>query len=173
MRSIAYDTRGNMKLTSTQLRQIIKEELARALKEDESDLGKDNIVTKESTAYRKGMLLEGHNRITPEEMNAWMSGDWGFVSEDASSKLYNSQTAWVDAVRDDDRTIGELLDAHDDMTKTPLRGYDVTVSSSAFHDLLPHADLKISELQDATVIERVDALIKDLKSLADAIDNDR
>jgi hypothetical protein len=30
---------------------------------------------------RGGMLLEGHARITPEEMAAWMGGDWGYVSE--------------------------------------------------------------------------------------------
>lgn len=32
-------------------------------------------------SYRRGMMLEGHNRITPEEMRAWMDGDWGFVSD--------------------------------------------------------------------------------------------
>lgn len=35
----------------------------------------------ESHGRRGGMLLEGHARITPEEMAAWMTGDWGFVSE--------------------------------------------------------------------------------------------
>ena len=34
---------------------------------------------------RGGMLLEGHARITPEEMAAWMGGDWGFVSESSDS----------------------------------------------------------------------------------------
>lgn len=32
-------------------------------------------------SFRRGLTLEGHNRITPEEMSAWMSGDWGYVSE--------------------------------------------------------------------------------------------
>lgn len=35
----------------------------------------------ESNVYRKGLMLEGHNRITPEEMTAWLQGDWSFVSE--------------------------------------------------------------------------------------------
>lgn len=29
----------------------------------------------------KKTLSEAHNRVTQEEMNAWMRGDWGFVSE--------------------------------------------------------------------------------------------
>jgi len=29
----------------------------------------------------KGRLNESHNRVTKEEMDAWMRGDWGFVSE--------------------------------------------------------------------------------------------
>lgn len=37
----------------------------------------------ESFGHRGGMLLEGHTRITPEEMSAWMSGNWGYVSETA------------------------------------------------------------------------------------------
>lgn len=35
----------------------------------------------ESKSPRKGMMLEGHTRITPEEMTAWMGGDWGYVGE--------------------------------------------------------------------------------------------
>jgi len=31
---------------------------------------------------RKKNLSEAHNRVTREEMDAWMRGDWGFVSED-------------------------------------------------------------------------------------------
>ena len=33
------------------------------------------------------MLLEGHNRITPEEMAAWKSGNWGYVSETAGDDM--------------------------------------------------------------------------------------
>lgn len=50
-----------MKLTVSQLRRIIKEEIT-ALK----------------PARR---LAEGHARITEEEFAAWKDGDWGFVSE--------------------------------------------------------------------------------------------
>lgn len=40
----------------------------------------------ESKKPRGGMLLEGHSRITPDEMRAWMDGDWGFVSESTEQK---------------------------------------------------------------------------------------
>ena len=44
----------------------------------------DSIATMpmESKVKRGTMLLEGHNRITPEEMKAWMGGDWGYTSEE-------------------------------------------------------------------------------------------
>lgn len=35
---------------------------------------------------RKQTLSEVHNRITKEEMDAWMRGDWGFVSEDSDKE---------------------------------------------------------------------------------------
>ena len=35
----------------------------------------------EAKTHRKGMILEGHARITAEEMQAWMGGDWGYVDE--------------------------------------------------------------------------------------------
>lgn len=35
----------------------------------------------EAKAHRSGMILEGHARITAEEMKAWMGGDWGYVDE--------------------------------------------------------------------------------------------
>lgn len=38
----------------------------------------------ESRSRRGGMLLEGHARITPEEMSAWMNGDWGYVAENTT-----------------------------------------------------------------------------------------
>jgi hypothetical protein len=52
-----------MKLTATQLRRIIKEE-----------------VSKVTT--RRSRLSEGHARITEEEFAQWKSGNWGFVAED-------------------------------------------------------------------------------------------
>jgi len=52
-----------MKLTSTQLRRIIKEEI--------------NNVTS-----RRGRLSEAHARITEEEFAQWKSGNWGYVAED-------------------------------------------------------------------------------------------
>jgi len=39
------------------------------------------MATQESRGSRGGLMNEAHARITSEEMNAWMSGDWGFVSE--------------------------------------------------------------------------------------------
>jgi len=121
---------------------------------------------------KESKLNESHNRITKEEMDAWMRGDWGFVSEGGTMKTYDNNTDWVNAVYSDDRTIGQLLNAHDDMSKTPIRGYDVSVSSSAFQDLLPYEDLKINNLQDPKINERVKELVSDLISLAAAIDED-
>lgn len=34
----------------------------------------------------KKTLSEAHNRITKEEMDAWMRGDWGFISEDSDKE---------------------------------------------------------------------------------------
>ena len=39
--------------------------------------GKDSMGMHES----KRTLKESHNRVTREEMSAWMRGDWGFISE--------------------------------------------------------------------------------------------
>lgn len=50
-----------MKITLGRLRSLIREVAA-------------------STTTRK-TLRESHTRITAEEINAWKSGDWGFVSE--------------------------------------------------------------------------------------------
>lgn len=52
-----------MKLTATQLRRIIKEEVQKA------------------TGRKR--LSESHSRITAEELAAWKSGDWGYVDEAA------------------------------------------------------------------------------------------
>ncbi len=51
-----------MKLTLTQLRRIIKEEV-------------QNLVA------QRGRLAESHTRITSKELEAWRNGDWGYVSE--------------------------------------------------------------------------------------------
>ena len=71
-----------MKITITQLRRIIKEEIASLAK------------------GKKSRLSEGHSRITEEEFNAWKSGDWGFVSEsDMSGDMLDPQLVY-DTYRD-------------------------------------------------------------------------
>ena len=50
-----------MKLTATQLRKIIKEEVQKA--------------------RGRKTLAEGHSRIEAEELEAWKRGDWGYVGE--------------------------------------------------------------------------------------------
>jgi hypothetical protein len=62
-----------MKITSAQLRQIIKEELSHVLKEDESCF--------------KDTMNEAMSRITPDEVEAWKSGDWGYVSGDEQHQI--------------------------------------------------------------------------------------
>jgi hypothetical protein len=52
-----------MKLTSTQLRRLIKEEVNK-------------------TTSRRGRLSEAHARITEDEFAQWKSGNWGYVAED-------------------------------------------------------------------------------------------
>jgi len=68
-----------MKIAVNQLRQIIREEVE--LAEINEEIRKARKTHVNEATRRSGMMLEGHNRITPEEMDAWMSGDWGFVSE--------------------------------------------------------------------------------------------
>ena len=65
-----------MKLTVTQLRSIIREEVKKAT------LGKKNLsegVVR--IAEDKVTLKEGHSRITQEELSAWKTGNLEFVSE--------------------------------------------------------------------------------------------
>ena len=65
-----------MKLTVTQLRSIIREEVKKAT------LGKKNLsegVVR--IAEDKVTLKEGHSRITQEELRAWKTGNLEFVSE--------------------------------------------------------------------------------------------
>ena len=58
-----------MKITATQLRRIIKEEVQKA-------------------TQAKPRLTEGHSRITQDELEQWTSGNWGFISEaDGEQKL--------------------------------------------------------------------------------------
>ena len=40
------------------------------------------VMSMESKSRRKSTLREAHSRITPDEMRAWMKGDWGFVDSD-------------------------------------------------------------------------------------------
>ena len=56
---------------------LVGDEKLRSYSKDKTPVG----MPTESSSHRGGMLLEGHARITPEEMNAWMTGDWGYVSE--------------------------------------------------------------------------------------------
>lgn len=63
--------------------------------------------SKNSKSFRRGMLLEGHARITPEEMRAWMSGDWGYVAENAGGS-----DSELDAMSDD-----ELKNYYSDLSK--------------------------------------------------------
>ena len=65
-----------MKLTVTQLRSIIREEVKKAT------LGKKNLsegVVR--IAEDEVTLKEGHSRITQEELRAWKTGNLEFVSE--------------------------------------------------------------------------------------------
>ena len=65
-----------MKLTVTQLRSIIREEVKKAT------LGKKNLsegVVR--IAEDEVTLKEGHSRITQEELSAWKTGNLEFVSE--------------------------------------------------------------------------------------------
>lgn len=52
-----------MRISTSQLRRIIKEEVANV------------------RGARRARLSEGHARITPEEMAAWKRGNWGYISE--------------------------------------------------------------------------------------------
>lgn len=114
----------------------------------------------------KKTLSEAYNRVTKEEMDAWMRGDWGFVSESSDTKYHDSNVEWVNAVYTDDRTVGDLLNAYDDMTKM-VTG----VSSSGYQDLLGFHEMKISKITDEKTKSRVEDLIADLASLAEDIDN--
>jgi len=44
-------------------------------------MGKEHAMSHEVMESKK-TLSEAHNRVTREEMDAWMRGDWGFVSEE-------------------------------------------------------------------------------------------
>jgi hypothetical protein len=81
-----------MKITPAKLRQIIKEELSRALKEDES--------------CPKDTMNEAMSRITPDEVEAWKSGDWGYVSGD--------EPHHVDTGSEDPNRFLHGKDGHDD-----------------------------------------------------------
>lgn len=54
-----------MKMNVSQLRRIIKEEVANA----------------RISVRRRQSLSEGHSRITSRELSAWSRGDWGYISE--------------------------------------------------------------------------------------------
>lgn len=73
-----------MKITATQLRRIIKEELTLVLKEDDSDFDKDDVlgVFNGLAKSDKNKMNEAMSRITPDEVEAWKSGDWGYNADD-------------------------------------------------------------------------------------------
>lgn len=83
-----------MKITVSQLRRIIKEEVQRSFLEHDKDylVGDEKMRSYkeqpdapmpvgESRNRKAKNLAEGHARITEEEFAAWKRGDWGFVSE--------------------------------------------------------------------------------------------
>jgi len=115
-----------VKIRLSQLRRIIKEEIQAN--------GDDRLG-------RRRTMSEGYNRITPQELNAWMQGDWGYMSDLNEEKFYDSSTEWAKAAIADGRTVGNLLDAYDDMTKV-VSG----VSGTDYQDLLPLHDVKLSDL---------------------------
>jgi len=88
-----------MKITPAKLRQIIKEELSRALKEDES--------------CPKDTMNEAMSRITPDEVEAWKSGDWGYVSGDESSHAEPMDMGMEMGTEDPNRFL-HGKDGHDD-----------------------------------------------------------
>lgn len=143
-----------MKITATQLRQIIKEEVELAVINRE--------IRTVRNARRGGTLAEAYSRITPEEMSAWMSGDWGYMSSVNEEKYYDSSTEWAESAIEDGRTVGNLLDAYDDMTKV-ANG----VSGTDYQDLLPLYDVRLSDLtgQDKDLAEELRQEIIMLDSL--------
>jgi len=105
---------------------------------------KDYLVGDEKMRnYKQGGagLAEAYTRITPDEIKAWMKGDWGFVAGLNEEKFYDSSTAWAEAAIADGRTVGNLLDAYDDMTNVASG-----VSGTDYQDLLPLYDVKLSDL---------------------------
>jgi len=101
-------------------------------------------------------LNESYKPITREEMNAWMRGDWGFETKINEEKFYDSTADWAENAVIDGRTVGDLLDAHDDMTKVASG-----VSGTDYQDLFPLADEKISALTGKDRA-RAEELIQDI-----------
>ena len=60
-----------------------------ALRQSDSYQEPGQMAIASESRHRRGVLMsEAHSRITPDEMHAWMSGDWGYVSE-ASDRRFD------------------------------------------------------------------------------------
>jgi len=83
-----------MKIMMSELRNIIAEELTRATR-------------KRGTRT----LVEGHTRITQDEISAWKSGNWGYVKEadDSSNIKQNEESSRGEF----DTAIAEFIDGLD------------------------------------------------------------
>lgn len=99
-----------MKLTPTQLRNIIREEVKRVTS------GKKN-------------LSEAMTRITQEEISAWQEGNWGFVSESEqySSEQYSDEemrdelvAACIGILQDPTTSLKKVKEAYNLLAKDPL-----------------------------------------------------
>jgi len=157
-----------MKITAQQLRNIIREEVE--LAEINEEIREARKTRVNETSHRRGMMLEGHNRITPEEMTAWMNGDWGYVSGLNEEKFYDDQNEWAANLYDDNRTIGELLESYHTMSSEAAEdGSGPSGSSFGFEgDILnDYRDLRIADVKSLN--ERVDELVEELKFLASVI----
>jgi len=111
-----------MKLTSTQLKKIIAEEIKNALSEKKS-------------------LNEAMSRITAEEVEAWKKGDWSFVAGDEASH--------VEMGNEDPNRFLHGKDPHDDegsMVKSRL--YSMKEMAADICDILNSQDQLPGWVQD-------------------------
>lgn len=118
-----------MKITTTQLKQIIAEEIASAI------AGKKN-------------LSEAMTRITPDEVEAWKSGNWAYVSGDESAPAEPVDMGMEMGSEDPNRFL-HGKDGHDDegsMVKSKL--HSVKEMSKDICDTLQPTDQLPGWVQD-------------------------
>ena len=111
-----------MKLTATQLRNIIREEVKKAT------LGKKN-------------LSEGMARITEDEVAAWRSGNLGYVSGDATPEPGHDDEEFLHGSEE-----GHPHDAEGDMVKSRLSA--MSKMSGEISELLHDEDQLPAWVQD-------------------------